>query len=262
MSNYWQNRELKQREAQYDKTLAEYEAELAKQYKRALTAVKKDIEILYDELLIASGNGTLLASDLYKYNRYFTLGKSLNKQLKALGQKEIEITDKKLLDMYAITSASVGKSIGFNGDFNQKTAKEVIDSIWCADGKHWSQRIWRNKAQLQISLEKGLIDCISRGVSKDELVKQLMADFDVGYRTADRIARTELSYVQNQATLRKYKEAGLEEYEILVAHDERTCDVCGKQNGKRYKIKDAKVGVNFPPLHANCRCAILGKEAR
>lgn len=129
MSNYWQNRELKQREAQYDKTLAEYEAELAKQYKRALTAVKKDIESLYDELLIASGNGTLLASDLYKYNRYFSLVKSLNKQLKTLGQKEIEIADKKLLDMYAITSASVGKSIGFNGDFNQKTAKEVIDSI-------------------------------------------------------------------------------------------------------------------------------------
>ena len=97
--------------------------------------------------------------------------------------------------MYAITSSSVGKSINFSGEFNQKTAKEVINSIWCADGKHWNNRIWQNKAQLQVALEKGLIDCVSRGVSKDELVKTLMETFDVSYRKADRIARTELSYV-------------------------------------------------------------------
>jgi hypothetical protein len=97
--------------------------------------------------------------------------------------------------MYAVTSSSVGESIGFSGEFSQKTAKEVINSIWCADGKHWSERIWHNKAQLQVALEKGLIDCVSRGVSKDELVKTLMETFNVGYRKADRIARTELSYV-------------------------------------------------------------------
>jgi len=46
-----------------------------------------------------------------------------------------------------------------------------------------------------VRLEKGLIDCVSRGTSKDELVKTLMADFDIGFRSADRIARTELSHI-------------------------------------------------------------------
>jgi hypothetical protein len=46
-----------------------------------------------------------------------------------------------------------------------------------------------------VALEKGLVDCVTRGVSKDELVKTLMETFNVGYRKADRIARTELSYV-------------------------------------------------------------------
>jgi hypothetical protein len=91
--NYWQKRELKQRELQYDRTLAQYEAELRKQYQQSLKAVSRDIEKLYDEILVASGNDTLLASDLYKYNRYFSLMKSLNKQLKALGGKEITITN-------------------------------------------------------------------------------------------------------------------------------------------------------------------------
>lgn len=256
--SYWQERELKQRELQYDMTLAQYEAELKMKYQQSLKAVNRDIEKLYDELLVSSADGTLLASDLYKYNRYFSLMKSLNKQLKALGGDEINITKQKLLDMYAITSSAVGKSIGFSGEFNQKAAREVINSIWCADGKHWSNRIWQNKAQLQVALEKGLIDCVSRGVSKDELVKTLMETFNVGYRKADRIARTELSYVQNKAAMNKYEEAGLDEYEILSAHDERTCPVCSKMNGKRFKLSEAEAGVNYPPLHANCRCAVLG----
>lgn len=256
--SYWQERELKQRELQYDMTLAQYEAELKLKYQQSLKAVSRDIEKLYDELLASSADGTLLASDLYKYNRYFSLMKSLNKQLKALGGDEINITKQKLLDMYAITSSAVGKSIGFSGEFNQKAAREVINSIWCADGKHWSNRIWQNKAQLQVALEKGLIDCVSRGVSKDELVKTLMEQFNVGYRKADRIARTELSYVQNKAAMNKYEEAGLDEYEILSAHDERVCEKCKAMNGKRFKIKDMVVGENFPPFHANDRCAILG----
>lgn len=256
--NYWQKRELEQRDLIFDKTLAEYEKELKKQYQQALKAVSRDIEQLYDELLASSADGTLLASDLYKYNRYFSLMKSLNKQLKALGGKEINITKQKLLDMYAITSSSVGKSIEFSGEFNQKAAKEVINSIWCADGKHWSDRIWQNKAQLQVALEKGLVDCVSRGVSKDELVKTLMETFNVGYRKADRIARTELSYVQNKAAMNKYIEAGIDEYEILSAHDERVCEKCKAMNGKRFKIKDMVVGENFPPFHANDRCTILG----
>lgn len=256
--SYWQERELKQRELQYDMTLAQYEAELKMKYQQSLKAVSRDIEKLYDELLVSSADGTLLASDLYKYNRYFSLMKSLNKQLKALGGDEINITKQKLLDMYAITSSAVGKSIGFSGEFNQKAAREVINSIWCADGKHWSNRIWQNKAQLQVALEKGLIDCVSRGVSKDELVKTLIEQFNVGYRKADRIARTELSYVQNKAAMNKYEEAGLDEYEILSAHDERVCEKCKAMNGKRFKIKDMVVGENFPPFHANDRCAILG----
>ena len=256
--NYWQKRELEQRELLYDKTLLQYEAELREQYQQSLKAVSRDIEKLYDELLVSSADGTLLASDLYKYNRYFNLMKSLNKQLKALGGEEIKITKQKLLDMYAITSSSVGESIGFSGEFSQKAAKEVINSIWCADGKHWSDRIWQNKAQLQVALEKGLIDCVSRGVSKDELVKTLMEQFNVGYRKADRIARTELSYVQNKAAMSKYEKAGLDEYEILSAHDERVCEKCKAMNGKRFKIKDMVVGENFPPFHTNDRCTVLG----
>ena len=27
----------------------------------------------------------------------------------------------------------------------QNAAEKVLESIWCSDGKHWSDRIWSNK---------------------------------------------------------------------------------------------------------------------
>lgn len=58
--------------------------------------------------------------------------------------------------------------------------------------------------------------------------------------------------------MNKYEEAGLDEYEILSAHDERTCPICSKMNGKRFKIAEMVVGENAPPFHTNCRCSVLG----
>ena len=109
MNDYWISREIKQRDAIFNQTINSYNRELVKQYRRCLEATKRAMADLYDEILIASGNDTLLASDLYKYNRYYKLIQVLNKQLKALGADEVKLTEKKLLDMYAKTSAAVGK---------------------------------------------------------------------------------------------------------------------------------------------------------
>ena len=44
-------------------------------------------------------------------------------------------------------------------------AEEAVNSIWCADGLHWNDRVWKNMELLQQSLEQGIIDTITRGVS-------------------------------------------------------------------------------------------------
>jgi len=35
------------------------------------------------------------------------------------------------------------------GLLTEAKAENIVKSIWCADGKHWSSRIWDNKALLQ-----------------------------------------------------------------------------------------------------------------
>ena len=72
-----------------------------------------------------------------------------------------------------------------------------MKSVWLADGKHWSDRVWNNMAKLQNMVENGLIECVVTGRSKSELVKDLKAEFGVGFNQADRIVRTELSFIQN-----------------------------------------------------------------
>lgn len=249
--NYWQARE---EDKIYDYQLAKWNKELAKQYRRTLQDIKRKLSDLYDEIIESTADGTLLASDLYRYNRYYELMSALNIQLRKLGEQEITITEQRLLDMYAETSQLLDT---FGTGYSTEAAQQVIDGIWCADGKHWSSRVWSNTTLLQDRIEKGIFDCVARGAKKSELIKQLQADFGVGFHEAQRIARTELSYVQNQAALNKYKEAGIEMYQLLAAHDDRTCDICAEMDGQKFRLDEAQVGVNYPPFHPNCRTTVL-----
>ena len=187
---YWQERLKQQQDTLYDKTLAQTQAQLRKQYTEALKKTLQDTERLYNTL---AAGGEIKVNDLYRYNRYFELKNNLNQQLKALGAREIEITNAQMLRMYDATQKLVGST--FDKAFaplDATRAQSVLDSVWCADGKHWSARVWDNKQALQERIEKGLIDCVARGVPKDELIKVLKADFGVGFSNADRLVRTEL----------------------------------------------------------------------
>lgn len=257
MSNYWEIRTLEQQDIAFNRIINSLEKKLAKEYQRCFRDVNQRLLALYDEIVEAKGDGTLLVSDLYRYNRYYeTLG-VMNNNLLRLGQLELKIMEQKLTQMYKESSAITGKSINFSPEFNQDAAEHAVKQIWCSDGKHWSDRIWDNKAKLQALVEKGIVDCVARGVSRTELTKTLMKDLDVGFNQADRLARTELAYIQNQATYDKFLQAGIKNYMILDTGDDRECDDCEKKTGKVYPMKDAKVGVNWPPFHPHCRCTVL-----
>ena len=246
MPTYWEARE---QEALYNELLKEGEKQLIAQYRRSAYTV---LSLLLD--LYAGGVPTI--TDIYKYNRYYELLGLLNSDLKALGAKEVAITTTLLTDMYIKNKAIIG-----DGNMllptSPKEVEMVINKIWCADGKHWSSRIWTHKDELANKLRNGIVDCISRGVSKDELTKELMRIYGTEFYKADRIARTELSYVQGQSTLNRFKEMGVGYYKILTAHDGRVCDKCADLDGKIFPVDKAEIGVNYIPLHVHDRCTIL-----
>lgn len=256
MVNYWARRE---KEYAYNASLHLAEKELAQHYIRCFEKTKDQLISLYADIVAGMRNGReILPSDLYKYNKLYELLNDLNSNLANLGHKELKIGEERLKELYTINYELVGKEVMFNAPVNEQLLNNAIHGIWCKDGRNWSSRIWNNKALLEERVKNGVIDCFARGASKEELIKQLEKDFNTGFYCADRIARTELSYIQNQSTKDKYEEAGIEKYMVLPAHDERTCSSeCEAIENKVFLLKDAEVGVNYPPIHPNCRCTTL-----
>ena len=262
MSNYWSDRLRTQMDILYDKTSQEVQEQLANYYKAQLQESLKDISDLYDKLLKDSEGETVKPNDLYKYNRYFEVRNRLNQHLTLLGGKEIELDKKEFIDMYKKVQNIIKDTVPFDkGSIfvleQEAGAKKVLESIWCADGKHWSNRVWDNKSRLQQLVEKGLLDSVSRGTSKDELVKTVMKIFGNGFYESDRLVRTELTHIQNQAAMDRYKQAGVKKFKFLAEIDGRTSNICKEMDGKIFSFEEAKTGENVPPLHPFCRSTII-----
>jgi len=57
-----------------------------------------------------------------------------------------------------------------------------------------------------------------------------------------------------KAEIEKAMALGVKDYFIRTCEDSRVCDVCKKCENKKFPLKKAKIGVNYPPLHDGCRC--------
>ena len=131
---------------------------------------------------------------------------------------------------------------------NREAIKTIIEYPYA--GKMFSDRIWDNKDALVKHIHQNLTVGIIRGDSVQKMARQLKKDLNVLYYQAERLVRTETNYAMNQGHKKVYEDSGVvEKYEFLAAIDSRTSKLCKDQDGKVYKLKDAKVGVNYPPLH-------------
>lgn len=138
----------------------------------------------------------------------------------------------------------------------REAVKTIIEYPYA--GKMFSDRIWDNKDALVKHIKQNLTAGIIRGDSIQKMSRQLKKDLNVLYYQAERLVRTETNYAMNQGHLKGYADSGVvEKYEFLAAIDSRTSKLCKNQNGKVYKLSDAVVGVNFPPLHPHCRSTVV-----
>ncbi len=57
--------------------------------------------------------------------------------------------------------------------------------------------------------------------------------------------------------LHSYKTSKAEKYQVMCAYDKETCDECAQMDMKIYSVKDAKISINYPPFHKECRCTTV-----
>lgn len=106
-------------------------------------------------------------------------------------------------------------------------------------------------------MEKALVDGVRDGLGASQIARNMRAaSDDVPPYIAKMVARTMITETAADSEAETLEETGSDEYEFQAGLDERTCDICGMLDGKKFKLSEREAGVNCPPMHLNCRCTI------
>lgn len=255
MSNYWAKRLARAQDIITRKSAVAIDRQLKKYYQNLAKKTISDFESVYDKILKLQAEGKQISpADLYKLDKYWEMQGNLRQELRRLGEKEVALLTKK----FELNYFEVYHSLNIEGmsafkTIDKKSVQQIINQIWCADGKSWSQRIWKNTELLADTLNEELVHCVATGKKTTQLKNLLQERFAVSYNNADMLVRTELAHIQTQAAQQRYKDYGIEKMEVWVDEDERTCPICAKHEGEQYFVTD-----NMPvPFHPRCRCCMV-----
>lgn len=196
-------------------------------------------------------------SKLYIIDRLEQLNMSLQIALTKLTrrqQTEIKGTLKQAgKQAYSFYADEFSNNFGIDlHTISMQNVEKLANTAW-AGSKNWSARIWSDRTKLGYALEDTLKTGLVEGKSLQKIAREIRTKFKTSNYNAMRLVRTETTHVHEQSALQFYKDTGVKKYEFMAYIDERTSETCTALNGKRFNVEDAEVGVNYPPMHPNCR---------
>lgn len=179
-------------------------------------------------------------------------------QIEVLFGKEEESLNRTLVGVYGEsyyhTIFGIHQGFGIGADFarmDTKAIESIVRRPWL--GESYSSRIWQNKTRLVQQLEQTIPQAFALGQNSRVLGRQVADRLGVSRSAGERLIRTEVNHAANEATRQSYRECGVEQYEYLATLDNRTSAICASLDGKVFRLADAAAGVNYPPMHPNCR---------
>lgn len=287
--NYWDKRALK-RLSDAEKTSEAYIKRIKGIYAKAFKDIEKDIESVYrnyskdtgldvqklKELLTRSETAKTWEQmkrqglDKYIKNNYKARISRLEQIQAQIYAKAKQIYPKEELehtmaytgivnDSYykAVYDTQMGTGYAFTFSKIDKNLMEaVLSERW--SGKNYSERIWGNTDILADSLSDVISSGLMNGQSIQKMTKQIKDRFEVSKYYAERLVRTETNHFNNMADAMAYEEMGIDYYVFVATLDNRTSEICQNMDGKKFAYKDKEEGVNYPPLHPNCRSKTRG----
>lgn len=205
----------------------------------------------------------------YRISRYEGLQQNIDLELKKLANLEQKITEYRYVNTingtYYRNIFNVQQNLGFAFSFNQidlRTIKLLLAENWTNEA-NFSKRIWKNSERLGNYLRTQLTADTMSGKSISKIAKELSEYMNVGLYNATALVRTEVNHFANESEMLSYEECNIEDYKYIATLDNVTCERCGKLDGKTFKVKDRKKGINYPPLHTHDRCttvAVVDKD--
>ena len=252
--DYWTERMM--RAQRYtDSNIEELEKQYAKIYQNAHSEVQKQFQLLLYRKSHPdnSPKGKFTRTDLYNMERYKVAEAQLELIVNKMSDELREKTKEFLQKEYETTSKAFNSSSVMFHTIDERKLDTIINEVWCADGKNWSERIWTSEIRLKSKLQEVLMECVLKGYNASKASKILQEEFGVSRSNANRLARTELAHIETVAAQDRYKEYGITKWQVLVSEDEKTCPSCASMEGAIFPI-DSTPPV---PFHPNCRCCMI-----
>lgn len=203
-----------------------------------------------------------------RLNRLEMLNAQMWKQTKLAaishGDTETRAHAETVVNGYYGTIFDYSQKLGATPAFNRldsRTVEQILATRF--EGANYSERIWNNTDRLAAELSGILGRAIATGQGIEKTSREVVERFNVSKSNAMRLIQTETNYFENRSELEALEEMGIDRFQFLATLDYRTSEMCRAHDKKIYKIKDAKIGDNVPPLHPWCRSTIvayIGKE--
>lgn len=167
---------------------------------------------------------------------------------------------------YTHTAFDVQRGLGAAFEFAtmpNRVVQTILKNPW--SGEHFSTRVWENTDALAETINEVITAGFESGVGSRKMAQEIMHRMEVGKHAANRLVRTETTYMSNAAEIESYKEMGIKKYIFIATLDLRTSKQCRERDLKEYNVSEAKAGVNLPPMHPYCRSttrALIGEQSR
>lgn len=228
---------------------------------------KTDIAELKKALAQDPKNADLLAeleSGAYRarIERLEQLQTEVDRMMQEVFEQEKKVTTSHYVDLatnsYYREIYNVQRRVGFQFSFSAVDPQAVallLESKW--SGANYSQRIWKNTKGVADDLKEQMLIGLLTGKSEEEMAREIANKYAAGAFEARRLVRTESNFISGQMQLAAYKECKSEEYDFVATLDLRTSKICRELDGKTFKIKDGKPGVNMNPMHPFCRSTTM-----
>ena len=254
-----------------DKKLSKLEKELLEVYKETYKNIDKEIRKILDNPKFKPGeNNYILIS---KLKRFKELQTNIAKEISNINKNSVERIIELLDEVSEINYEFAREEIEIKVDnikwgiLNPKTYKEILKEqenplfYLSIDDLKERSRIY-NVIKKELAL--GLV----QGESIPSISKRLQKVLNTNYKSATRIARTEVTRAENSSRLSAFKHAsklGIKQKKVWIAtNDSRTRNSHKKINGEMVEIdKPFSNGLMYPGDSRgkveeviNCRCTI------
>lgn len=197
--------------------------------------------------------------------RYINLLSEIEAELNNMGARQLYLMNNAMFNAYTLgmqnnlTGVYQSPLITANLTYLDKSKVEAaIKRVW--NDKHYSDRIWANKEALKQYVRSDILAYVIGGTDRRTLITNLADKMNVTRNRATTLVRTESMAYYSNGTIEKYKNSGITAYKYLAALDSRTSETCAELNGKEFSVNAARIGVNMPPMHPNCRSTIVPSQ--